>query len=100
MKLFSIINRKDLIVLSNKKRNLRKYSRRGRESQQGEAATVNGDRYRVMLIFEMLLATFDFNRLALRATQLKLRSMFCALFLKVALSAAELMSFGHLGATL
>ena len=32
-----------------------------------------------------------------RATQQKLNSMFCGLFLKIALSAAELMSFGHLG---
>ena len=36
----------------------------------------------------------------LRATQLKLHSMFCALFLKIVLSAAELMSFGHLGSTI
>ena len=33
-------------------------------------------------------------------TQPKLRSMFCTLFLKMALSAAELMSFGHLGAAI
>ena len=39
-----------------------------------------------------ILATFGFNRTALRATHPKLHSMFCALFLKVALSAAELMS--------
>ena len=39
-------------------------------------------------------------RTALRATQLKLHSMFCALFLKIALSAAELMSFRHLGAAI
>ena len=45
-----------------------------------------------------ILATFGFNRTALRATQSKLHSMLCALFLKIALSAAELMSFGHLGA--
>ena len=45
----------------------------------------------------IILATFGFNRTALRATQLKLHSMICALFLKIALSAAELMSFGHLG---
>ena len=38
-----------------------------------------------------------FHRKALRATQPKLHSMFCALFLKIALSAAELMPFGHLG---
>ena len=42
------------------------------------------------------MATFGFNRTALRETQLKLHSTFCALFLKIALSAAELMSFGHL----
>ena len=34
------------------------------------------------------------------ATQPKLYSIFCALFLQMALSAAELMSFGHLGAYL
>ena len=44
------------------------------------------------------MATFGFNRLALRVTQPKLHSMFCALFLKIALSAAELMPFGHCGA--
>ena len=43
---------------------------------------------------------FCFNRRALRATQPKLHSMFCSLFLKIALSAAELMSFGHLGAAI
>ena len=47
-----------------------------------------------------ILATFGFNRTALRATQPKLPSMFCALFLKIALSAAELMSYGHLGAAI
>ena len=46
------------------------------------------------------LVIFAFNRTALRATQSKLHSMFCALFLKVALSAAELMSFSHLGAAI
>ena len=39
------------------------------------------------------MATFGFNRTALRATQPKLHSMFCALFLKIALSAAELMYY-------
>ena len=47
-----------------------------------------------------ILATFAFNLMALRATQPKLHSMFCALFLKLALSATELMSFGHLGAAI
>ena len=45
-------------------------------------------------------ATFGFNRTALRAIQPKLHSMFCALFLKIALSAADLMSFGHLVAAI
>ena len=44
-----------------------------------------------------ILTTFDFNRAALRVTQPKLHSMFCSLFLKIALSAAELMSFGYFG---
>ena len=47
-----------------------------------------------------ILATFGFNRTALRATQPKLHSMFCALFLKIALSSRELISFGHLGAAI
>ena len=41
-----------------------------------------------------------FNRMALRATQPKLHTMFCVLFLKSASLAAELMSFGHLGAAI
>ena len=44
--------------------------------------------------------TFGFNRTTLRATQTKLHSMFCAVFLKIALSATELMSFGHIGAAI
>ena len=36
-----------------------------------------------------ILATFGFNETALHATQPKLHSMFCALFLKIALSAAD-----------
>ena len=43
-------------------------------------------------IEEIILALFGFNRTALHATQL-----FSALFLNIALSAAELMSFGHFG---
>ena len=38
------------------------------------------------------MATFDFNRTALRGTQPNLHSMLCALFLKIALSAAEMLS--------
>ena len=48
-------------------------------------------------LMRKILATFGYNRTALRATQPKLHSMFCALFLKIALSTAKLMSFGHLG---
>ena len=40
------------------------------------------------------------DRTALSALQPKLYSMFCALFLKIALSAAELMSFGQLEAAI
>ena len=73
------------------------------ENEQGEAVTVNGDRYRAILtkflFTEIEEEDFGFNRTALRVTQPKLHSMFCALFLKIALSAAELM-FGHLGATI
>ena len=47
-----------------------------------------------------ILATFGFNRTALSATQPKVHWMFCAPFLKITLSAAELMSFGHLGAAI
>ena len=47
-----------------------------------------------------ILALFSFNRTALRATQPKLHSKFWALFLKILLSATELMSFGHLEAAI
>ena len=47
-----------------------------------------------------ILFTFGFNRKALRAIQPKLHLIFGALFLKIALSAAELMSFGYLGAAI
>ena len=61
---------------------LRKCARRGRYSQ-----------------WRSLLGHVEriFNVTALRTTQTNLHSMFCALFLKIALSAAELMSFGHFG---
>ena len=74
------------------------------ENEQGEAVRVNGDRYGVMLneflftkLKRRILATFGFNRTAIRPTQPKEHSMFCVLFLKIALSAAELMSFCPLG---
>ena len=56
------------------------------ENEQGEAVIVNGDRYRAMLN-EFLFTKIEEKDIA---------SMFCSLFLKVALSAVELMLFGHL----
>ena len=41
-----------------------------------------------------ILATFGFERMALRATQPKLHSMFCSLFLKIVLSAVGLLFVG------
>ena len=58
---------------------------------------------RVTLWHSFLVQRHEFlftNGTALSATQPKLHSMFCILFLKIALSAAELMSFGHLGAAI
>ena len=71
------------------------------ENQQWEAVTVNGDLYRAMLNEywkRRILATFGFTRTALRATQPKLRSMFCAL--KIAFLVAELTSFDQPGAAI
>ena len=60
------------------------------ENEQREAFTVNGDRYRArwnnfcaQKLKRRILATFNFNRTALRATQPKLDLMFYALFLKI-----------------
>ena len=50
------------------------------------------------LVRRRILVAFGFKRTAPGATQPKLHSMFCALFLKIPLSAAELMAFSHLGA--
>ena len=47
-----------------------------------------------------ILAIFGFNNTVLHATQPKLYSMFYALFLKIALTGAEMMSFAHLGAAI
>ena len=74
------------------------------ENEQGAAVTVNGDRYRAMLNKFLFTQNEDedigFNRTALLSTQPNLQSIFCALFLKITLSAAKLMSFGHLGAAI
>ena len=74
------------------------------ENEQGNAVTVNGDRYRAMLN-EFLFTKIEEEDIdniwtALPATQPKLHSMFCSLFLKILLSAVELMSFDHLGAAI
>ena len=77
------------------------------ENTQGEAVTVNGNRYRAMLNEFLFTETEeeDIGNIWLQqdganSTQPKLYSMFCSLFLKIALSVAELMLFGHLGATI
>ena len=62
------------------------------ENEQGEAVTFKGDHFCSQKLKRGILATFGFNTTAVRATQSKLHSMFCGLFLKIALSAAELMS--------
>ena len=63
---------------------LRKLARRGRYNQW---LSLSGN---VERIFEE--EDVGFNRTAIRATQLKLQSMFCALLLKIALSAYALQS--------
>ena len=74
---------------------LRKWARRDR---YGQWRSLSGHVERIFVHKHWrILTTFGFNRTALRATQPKLHSMFCDLFLKIALSAAELMSLGHLG---
>ena len=75
------------------------------ENEQGEAVTVNGDRYRAMLneflftkIEEEDIGNIWFQQDGATCHTTELYSMFCALFLNIALLAAELMSFCHLGA--
>ena len=66
-------------------------------------ATVNGTcwtNFYSQKLRRRKLATFDFNTRALYATHQKLNPMFSALFLKIELSAVELMSFGHVGAAI
>ena len=72
------------------------------ENKQGEAVTVNDDRYRTMLNVFLFTKIKEENsgNISFRATQPKLHSMVCAPFLKIALSAAELLSFGHLEAAI
>ena len=75
------------------------------ENEQG--VTVNGDSYGAMLN-EFLLTKVeeeDIGNIWLQQDVAtchtsKLHSMFCALFLRIGLSAGELMSFSHLGAAI
>ena len=69
------------------------------ENEQVVAVIVNGDRYRAMLkqyLFIKIEKEDIGNIWFQKATQPKLHSMFCGLFLKNALSASELMSWGYL----
>ena len=79
---------------------LRIWARRGRYSQWQSLSGHVEQTLCSQKLKRRILATFGFNRTALRATLLKLHSIFCALVLKIRLSAAELMSFGHLGAAI
>ena len=74
-------------------------------NEQGEAVTVNGDHYRAMLndllftkIEEEDVGSIWFQKDGATCHTPEANSMFCVLFLKIALSAADLMSVGHLGA--
>ena len=71
------------------------------------AVTVNGDRYRAMLneflftkIEEEDIGNIWFQQDGAMCHSTEAILDVCALFLKIALSAAELMSFGHLGAAI
>ena len=59
-----------------------------------------GTNFYLQNLRKRILATLGFNRTALHPTQPMLHSIFCDLFLKIALSAAELMSFSHLAAAI
>ena len=76
-----------------------KWARRGRYSQW-RSLSGHVEQIFVPKNWKRILATFGFNRTVLCATQPKLHSMFWALFLKIALSAAELMLIGHLWAAI
>ena len=64
------------------------------ENEQGQAVTVNGDRYRAMLNKFLFTKIEEEDIGNIWFQHPKLHSMFCPLFLKIKLSAAELMSFG------
>ena len=56
---------------------------------EGEVVTVNGDRYQAML-----------NEFLFTNIEQEDNGNICILFLKIALSATDLISFGHLGAAI
>ena len=75
------------------------------ENEQGEAVTVNSYHYRVMLnkflfmkIDEQDIGKIWFQQDGATCRTVEATLAFFALFLKITLSVAELMSFGHLGA--
>ena len=74
------------------------------ENEQGKAVTVIRSCWTNFCSQKLkrrrIWAILGFNRTALCAIQPMLHSMFSALFLKIALSAAEMMSFSHVGAAI
>ena len=78
------------------------------ENEQEEAVTVNGDRYRSVLneFFSTKIEKEDIGNIwfqqdgAMCHTAEATLDILCALFLKISLLAAELMSFGHFGAAI
>ena len=77
------------------------------ENNQGEAVTINEDRYRAMLkeflfikIKEEDIDNIRFQQDGATCHTAEATLYVFSLFLKIALSAAELMSFGHLGAAI
>ena len=76
-------------------------------NEQGEAVTVNGDRYRAVLkefLFTKIeqedIGNIQFPQNGATCHTVEATLDVFALFLKIALSAAGLMSFGHLGAAM
>ena len=70
------------------------------DNKQGEAVTINGDRYRAKLFTK--IEEEDIGKIWFQqdGAMCHTHSMFCTLCLKIAISAEELMSFGHLGAAI
>ena len=77
------------------------------ENKQGEGVTVNRDRYRAMLneflftkIEEEDIGNIWFQQEGATCHIANLHSMFCAMFMKITLSDARLMWFGHFEAVI